>query len=67
MSNSESGMTPIETTDKLTDKVIGYFKSIGKTNGSEVYEGPRGGLYYYTAGNKKIYLSTNEREQINFN
>jgi hypothetical protein len=42
--------------------VIGRFISAGSANGSSVYMGPKGGVYYYTqAGNNKRFL--NERQK----
>lgn len=42
-----------------SDDVVGIFISIGKANGREVYQGPRGGLYYLT-DNGKTYVKPGE-------
>lgn len=44
------------------ETVIGKFLSAGSTNGSLVYMGPRGGVYYYTdVGNNKRFLNEQQK------
>ena len=58
-------ITPVEkpTAGKGNERLVGRFRSNGKANGRDVFEGPRGGFYYYTdAGNK----TSVKKDQVDF-
>jgi hypothetical protein len=43
--------------------LFGYFQSKREINGRDVYKGPLGGIYYFTASGNKRYLNQNEIEE----
>jgi hypothetical protein len=44
------------------ENIVGKFKSSGSANGSLVFMGPRGGVYYYTDfGNNKRFLNEKQK------
>ena len=45
------------TTLRDQDRVIGTYRSSGSANGRTLYEGSRGGQYYYSSGGNKVYRS----------
>jgi len=65
--HSQRSKNPITQNSQINSQlnqevVIGRFISAGSANGSSVYLGPKGGVYYYTqAGNNKRFL--NERQK----
>ena len=47
------------------EKFVGHYVSNGSRNGSKIYEGPRGGLYYRRPkSNEKAYVKSFQVEFI---
>eukprot|EP01084_Bolivina_argentea_P147147 257477_1 len=53
--------------NKYNDKQVGTYRSKGSADGSEIYEGPRGGRYRIDKNGKKVYLPKNYDQKANEN
>ena len=40
-----------------TNELIGFYVSNGSANGSPLFKGPRGGVFYYNSNDNKSYVT----------
>lgn len=62
---SDQSANSTESEDReQQDQAIGKHVSSGKYNGSTLFKGPMGGVYYLSKNNKKYYYSKQEKAKL---